>query len=85
MTTITVAPRNEEEYNLVMAVLHQLKIKTKEKAAKSTSEKSYGRIPGWPYTREEILEDIRLGEEEIAAGHTITHEELKKEIASWWK
>ncbi len=33
----------------------------------------------------QVLEPICLGQAEIAAGHYLTHEEVKKEVAAWNK
>lgn len=78
MEPIIITPKTEQEYSLVMAMLKKMRIK-----AEPMKGKSLERIPGLPYSREEIMDDIRCSEDDIVAGRTTTNDALRKEIATW--
>ncbi len=74
MEQIIVTPKTEQEYSLVMAMLRKMKIEAKA----SSGSQSLRRM-----TVEEYRDMAEESIVDVQAGRTVSHQEVKKRIASW--
>lgn len=82
MTTVELNARKLEIIGMLMDVTDE-KILARMASLIGKRTPEIDRIPGLAYTHEERMEDIKAAENEIEAGLTIPHAEIKKMIAQW--
>lgn len=86
MTTIVINENTEEGRHL-MGVIRAIR-RTSDAVVSIFDEEERTTpdvqpIPGVPCTQEELVEAVLRSKEDIKAGRVVSHEDLKKQIATW--
>ncbi len=76
--SITIEPRNEKEYSLLMAMFEKMNIRINKKSAKALLR------PWTPASVEELREELDVAVQQSHMGLGISNEDVKKRTLSTW-